>query len=406
MSDPLRDKDLYTRAVHAGERGPRPDFTSVVTPIYPSIGYLYDDLDDLDAIFAGAREGYVYARYGSPTVTALEAAIANLEEGEAALAFGSGMAAIHATLLGLGLRAGTAALVAQDVYGATYAMFDRLLGSQGVEVRFIDMANLQAVEEACATLRPRLLFVETVSNPLLKVADIPSLARLAHGCGAALVVDNTFATPYLCRPLSLGADVVIHSATKYIGGHGDALGGAIVTSEEHRHAIYEVLKMTGANLGPQEAWLLMRGLKTLPLRMARHCANALRVADGLARMGGVTRVLYPGRHDHPGHRLATRLFEGRGYGGMVAFELRNADQEKVFRFFEALKLCLPATTLGDVYTLVLYPAHSSHRALSAAARAEVGIGPGLVRMSVGIEAVEDILADIQQALDTVRYDEE
>jgi cystathionine gamma-synthase/methionine-gamma-lyase len=283
-------------------------------------------------------------------------------------------------------------------------MFDRLMGSQGVEVRFLDMADLEVVGEACNALKPRVLFAETISNPLLKVADIPALARMAHGCGGALVVDSTFATPYLCRPLSLGADVVIHSATKYMGGHGDALGGVIVTSEEHRHAIYEVLKMTGANLGAQEAWLLMRGLKTLPLRMARHCANALQVADGLARMGGVTGVLYPGRHDHPGHRLATRLFGGRGYGGMVAFELRDAGQEKVFRFFEALELCLPATTLGDVYTLVLYPAHSSHRALSAAARAQVGIGPGLVRMSVGIEAVEDILADVEHALDAIRYD--
>ena len=404
MSDPLKDKDLSTRAVHAGERAPRPDFTPVVTPIYPSIGYLYDDMDDLDAIFAGAREGYVYARYGSPTVTAFEAAIANLEEGQAALAFASGMAAIHAALLGLGLRAGTSALVAQDVYGATYALFDRLLASQGVDVRFLDMADLGAVEGACEALRPRVLFLETISNPLLKVADIPALAQLAHACGAALVVDNTFATPYLCRPLSIGADVVIHSATKYIGGHGDALGGVVVTSTEHRHAMYEVLKMTGANLGPQEAWLLMRGLKTLPLRMARHCANALQVADGLAHMGEVTRVLYPGRPDHAGHRLATRLFGGQGYGGMVAFELRDADQEKVFRFFQALQLCLPATTLGDVYTLVLYPAHSSHRALSAAARARVGIGPGLVRMSVGIEAVEDILADVKQALDTVCYE--
>ena len=404
MSDLPKDRDFHTRAVHAGERAPRPDFTPVVTPIYPSVGYLYDDMDDLDAIFAGAREGYVYTRYGSPTVTAFETAVADLEEGETALAFASGMAAIHAAVIALGLRAGTAALVAQDVYGATYALFNRLLATQGVDVHFVDMANLGAVEEACAAYSPRLLFCETISNPLLKVADVAALARLAHDCGAALVVDNTFATPYLCRPLSLGADVVIHSATKYIGGHGDALGGVVVTSSERRHAMYEVLKMTGANLGPHEAWLLMRGLKTLPLRMARHCANALQVANGLARMGGVVRVIYPGRHDHPGHRLATRLFGGRGYGGMVAFELRDADQEEVFRFFEGLQLCLPATTLGDVYTLVLYPAHSSHRALSEAARTEIGIGRGLVRMSVGIEAVEDILADVKQALDTILYE--
>ncbi|MBN1640182.1 MAG: PLP-dependent transferase [Anaerolineae bacterium] len=404
MPNQTHDQHFDTRAVHAGERAPRPDFTPVVTPVYPSIGYLYDDTGDLDAIFAGTRQGYVYTRYGNPTVTAFEAAVADLEEGEAALAFGSGMAAIHAALLALGLRAGTSAVVAQDVYGATYALFRDLLASQGVDVHWVDAADLAAVDALCAAVAPRVLFVETVSNPLLKVADIPSLAQAAHAHGVSLVVDNTFATPYLCRPLSMGADVVVHSATKYIGGHGDALGGIVVTSAAHRDRVYEVLKLTGANLGPQEAWLLMRGLKTLPLRMARHCDNALQVADGLARMGGVSRVYYPGRHDHPGHRLATRLFAGRGYGGMVAFELRNADQARVFRFFEALALCLPATTLGDVYTLVLYPAHSSHRALSVEARAQLGIGPGLVRMSVGIEAAADILADVAQALAQIQYD--
>jgi cystathionine beta-lyase/cystathionine gamma-synthase len=399
----LRDKDLRTRAVHAGERGVRPDFTPVVTPIYPSVGYLYDDMDDLDAVLGGTREGYVYTRYGNPTVTAFENAIAMLEEGEAALAFGSGMAAIHAALLGLGLHAGTSAVVAQDVYGATYALFNNLLAAQGVSARFVDASDLQAVVDACAETQPRVLFCETVSNPLLKVADIPALARIAHTHGAALVVDNTFATPYLCCPLTLGADVVVHSATKYMCGHGDALGGVIVTSAERSRDIYEIRKMTGANLGPQDAWLLMRGLKTLPLRMERHCSNALQVANGVARMAGVARVIYPGRHVHPQHRLATRLFHGCGYGGMVAIELRNADQARVFQFFEALKLCLPATTLGDVYTLVLYPAHASHRALTPADRAAVGIGDGLVRMSVGIEAVEDILSDIRQALETILY---
>jgi cystathionine gamma-synthase/methionine-gamma-lyase len=303
----------------------------------------------------------------------------------------------------LGLRTGTSAVVAQDVYGATYALFNNLLAAQGVAVRFVDIADADAVEAACAALEPRVLFVETVSNPLLKVADIPRLAAIAHASGAVLVVDNTFATPYLCRPLGLGADVVVHSATKYIGGHGDALGGVLVTSAERREAIYQVLKITGANLGVQEAWLLMRGLKTLPLRMERHCANALQVANALSRMGGIAHVIYPGRHEHPQHRVATRLFGGRGYGGMVAFELRNADQPKVFRFLEALELCLPATTLGDVYTLMLYPAHSSHRALTAQERAVVGIGDGLVRMSVGIEDVQDILSDIARALEIISY---
>ena len=401
MNNPLREMAFATQAVHAGEHAPSPDFHPVVTPIYPSIAYTYDDTDDLDAIFDGTREGYVYQRYGNPTTHALEQAVATLEGGEAALAFGSGMAALHGALLGLGVQAGSTAVVARDVYGATYAMFGKLFASQGVKTRFVDITNLAQVEAACQELQPVVVVAETVSNPLLKIADLAALAQIAHAVGAALVVDNTFATPYLCRPLSLGADVVVHSATKYIGGHGDALGGVVVTSDERRAVMYEVIKTTGGNLGPFEAWLLLRGLKTLPLRMRQHNANALEIANGLARLPKIARVIYPGRHDHPQHSLCTRLFGGQGYGGMVAFELRNAGQAEVFRFFEALQLVQPATTLGDVYSLMLYPAHSSHRALSAEERAEVGIGDGLVRLSTGIEAAQDILADIQQALEAL-----
>jgi cystathionine gamma-synthase/methionine-gamma-lyase len=265
----------------------------------------------------------------------------------------------------------------------------------------VDITDLAQVAAACDEMRPAVILAETVSNPLLKIADIPALAQIAQARGAALVMDNTFATPYLCRPLALGADVVVHSATKYIGGHGDALGGVVVTSAERRAAMREVIVTTGGNLGPFEAWLLLRGVKTLPLRMRQHNANALQVADGLARLPKIVRVIYPGRHDHPQHSLCTRLFGGQGYGGIVAFELRNAGRAEVFRFFEALHLVQPATTLGDVYSLTLYPAHSSHRALSAEERAEVGIGDGLVRLSVGIEAAQDILADIKQALEAL-----
>jgi cystathionine beta-lyase/cystathionine gamma-synthase len=401
VNDALQEMDFATQAVHAGEHAPPPDFHPVVTPIYPSIAYTYDDTNDLDAIFGATREGYVYQRYGNPTVTALEQAVATLEGGEAALAFGSGMAALHGALLGLGVRAGSTAVVARDVYGATYAMFSKLFASQGVQTRFVDITELAQVEAACDEMRPVIVLAETVSNPLLKIADIPALARIAQACDAVLVVDNTFATPYLCRPLALGAEVVVHSATKYIGGHSDALGGVLVTSAERRAAMHEVIKTTGGNLGPFEAWLLLRGIKTLPLRMRQHNANALQVADGLARLPKIARVIYPGRHDHPQHSLCTRLFSGRGYGGMVAFELRNAGRAEVFRFFEALQLVQPATTLGDVYSLALYPAHSSHRALSAEERAEVGIGDGLVRLSVGIEAAQDILADIKRALEAL-----
>ena len=392
---------LTTRAVHAGAHPPRPDFTPTVTPIYPSVTYGYDNMTDLDGVFAGSRQGYVYTRYGNPTVTALEEAVATLEEGETALAFASGMAAIHAALLAVGARAGSAIVAAQDIYGATYALLDQLMRSQGVVARFVDVTDLDAVNAACVELRPVALLVETISNPLLKVADLPSLADIAHQHGATLLVDNTFATPCLMQPLKTGTDVVIHSSTKYLGGHGDVLSGVVVTSVARRADLFEIIKMTGANLGPQEAWLVLRGIRTLPLRMRQHCENALTVAHWLQEHPRISQVYYPGLPSHPQHNLAKRIFEGQGYGGIVSFDLAGADQAQVFRFFESLRLCLPVTTLGDVYTLVLYPAHSSHRALSPEERARIGIGDGLVRLSVGIEAVEDILSDLEQALDAL-----
>ena len=392
---------LTTRAVHAGAHPPRPDFTPTVTPIYPSVTYGYDNMTDLDGVFAGSRQGYVYTRYGNPTVTALEEAVATLEEGETALAFASGMAAIHAALLAVGARAGSAIVAAQDIYGATYALLDQLMRSQGVVARFVDVTDLDAVNAACVELRPVALLVETISNPLLKVADLPSLADIAHQHGATLLVDNTFATPCLMQPLKTGTDVVIHSSTKYLGGHGDVLSGVVVTSVARRADLFEIIKMTGANLGPQEAWLVLRGIRTLPLRMRQHCENALAVAHWLQEHPRISQVYYPGLPSHPQHNLAKRIFEGQGYGGIVSFDLAGADQAQVFRFFESLRLCLPVTTLGDVYTLVLYPAHSSHRALSPEEQARIGIGDGLVRLSVGIEAVEDILSDLEQALDAL-----
>ncbi|MFQ6101849.1 MAG: trans-sulfuration enzyme family protein [Anaerolineae bacterium] len=400
MNDPTTHR-LATRAVHVGRPSSRPDFTPTVTPVHPSVTYQYEQMEDLDAVFAGTRQGYVYARYGNPTVSALEEAVAALEEGETALAFASGMAAIHAALLATGARTGSAVVAAQDIYGATYALLDQLMRSQGVTTRFVDVADLEAVDATCAELKPVALLVETISNPLLKVADLPTLADVAHRHGAALLVDNTFATPCLVRPLNLGADIVVHSATKYLGGHGDVLGGVVVTSEARRVDLFEVLKVTGGNLGPQEAWLVLRGIKTLPLRFRQHCENALAVARWLETHPKVSQVNYPGLPSHPQHELARRLFQGQGYGGVVSFDLARADQAHVFRFFERLRLCQPATTLGDVYTLVLYPAHSSHRALTPEERACIGIGDGLVRISVGIEAVEDILDDLEQALDTL-----
>ena len=400
MTD-ITKQHLSTRAVHTGNRLPRPDFVSTVTPIYPSVTYSYDDMETLDAVFGGTRQGYVYGRYGNPTVAALEQAVTALEEGEAALAFASGMAAIHAVLLATGARAGSAIVAAPDIYGATYALLDQLMRSQGVTVRFVDATDLKAIDTACAELHPAALLVETISNPLLKVVDLPALADVAHQYGTALLVDNTFATPCLVQPLKMGADVVIHSTTKYLGGHGDVLSGVVITSAARQADLFEILKLTGANLGPQEAWLVLRGIRTLPLRMRQHCDNAVAVARWLEAHPSVSQVYYPGLPSHPQHGLASRLFDGQGFGGIVSFDLTGADQDQVFRFFESLRLCIPATSLGDVYTLVLYPTHSSHRALTPEERSQIGVGDGLVRISVGIEAVEDILSDLEQALDSL-----
>ncbi|MGQ9585674.1 MAG: trans-sulfuration enzyme family protein [Anaerolineae bacterium] len=387
-----------TRAVLGGERGPHPDFTPVSTPVHRAVSYAYADMDDLDAIFEGTREGYVYGRYGNPTVRAFEAAVAGLEGAEDAVACASGMAAVHLALMTAGCRAGSHVVAAQDVYGATYALLARFLPTLGIQTHFVDAADLEQVRRALEATRPTAFLFETISNPLLKVADVPALVEIAHAVGAVVILDHTFASPYLMQPYTLGADLVIHSATKYLGGHGDVLAGVVVTSFQRALEAREWVKVLGPNLAPDTAWLALRGLKTLPLRMARHCESALAVARWLQGHPRIARVHYPGLEDHPQHALARRLFREGCFGGMVSFEIAGADRETVFRFMEALRLVLPATSLGDVYSLILYPAHSSHRTLTAEERAAVGIGPGLVRLSVGVEDAGDIIADLEQAL--------
>ena len=394
----LHNKSFSTRAVHAGERMPRPDYTPVVAPIHPTVGYLYDSMDDLDAVLGATREGYVYPRYGSPTVAAFEAAVAELEGGEAAFAFASGMAAVHVGLLAAGVRAGTSIVAALDVYGATFVLLSRLLAELGAQVHFVGVTDQAAVEVLLAETHPVALVAETISNPLMKVADVPALAALAHRYGAQLLVDNTFASPYLFNPLAHGTDYCIHSATKYIAGHGDVMAGVVVTSTANRRKLYEMNKLVGSVLGPFEAWLAMRGLKTLPLRVRQQCVNAARIAEWLTAQARIAHANYPGLPTHPQHALARQLLGERGFGGMLSFEIADADRAGVFRFMEALELCQPATTLGDIYTLVLHPATSSHSGLSEAERAKVGIREGLVRLSAGIEEADDIIADLAQAL--------
>ena len=397
MND-LSSKAFQTRAVHAGERTPAPDYTPVATPIWPSVGYLYESMDDVDAVFAGSKQGYVYLRYASPTVSAFEAAVASLEGAAAAQAYSSGMAAIHASLLAAGVKAGASVVAALDLYGATYTLLRTLFDSLGVNARMVDVSDLEEVEAALRETRPAAMLVETISNPLLKVADVPALADLAHRYGAALLVDNTFASPYLFNPLEHGADFAIHSATKYLSGHGDVLAGVVATSAENKSKLYEMNKLIGSVLGPFEAWLALRGLKTLPLRVKQQCHNAQLVAERLRSHPRVSKVNYPGLLQHPQHDLAHNLFKGRGSGGVLSFVIEGADKDMVFRFMESLTVCLPATTLGDIYSLILHPATSSHRGLTVEERARVGIPDGLVRLSAGIESAEDILADLESAL--------
>lgn len=395
----VQGDSLFTKAVHAGERLGKDVCRPVVTPVHMSVGYLYDTMEQMDSVFGGEMEGYVYPRYGSPTVSAFEQAVATLEDAEAAVAYASGMAAMHASLVVAGAVAGSDVVCASDVYGATYSLVAETLARQGVTAHFVDITSVRAVVDSLARYAPAALVCETVSNPLLRLADVPALAEAAHHAGTVLIVDSTFTTPYLVRPLSLGADLVVHSATKYLSGHGDAMAGVVASAGELAERLREQQKVFGANLGAQEAWLTLRGIKTLALRVREQCRNAQLVAEWLEDQPTVAKVNYPGLPAHPQHTAARRLFGDRGYGGVMSFDLRDGTQETVYRFMEALNLVLPATTLGDVYSLVLYPAMSSHRALPPTERKRLGIGDGLVRLSVGIESPDDIICDLAQALE-------
>jgi cystathionine beta-lyase/cystathionine gamma-synthase len=387
-----------TQAVHAGERAPKPDFTPVNTPIYQSASFVYDTLETMDAIFGGERPGYVYTRYGNPTVAALERAVATLEEGETAVAYASGMAAIHAALLALEVVSGVAVVAALDLYGATSTLLTTIFARQGVNVHLVDMTDLDHVERAIHELRPKVVLAEMISNPLLKVVDLRQVATLAHAHGATMVVDSTFTSPYLLQPLRYGADFVIHSTTKSLSGHGDVTGGIVVAPATHRPKLELVGRLVGGVLSPHEAYLTLRGLKTLPLRVRQQCQNAMTLAAWLADYPRIRAVYYPGLEQHPGHQIARRLLRQDCFGSVLSFELVDGDRERVFAFLNGLQLCLPATTLGDIYTELLYPPMSSHRILTPEQRSAIGISEALIRLSAGIEDAGDLIADLDQAL--------
>ncbi len=375
------DLHFETLAIHAGQQ-PDPATGAVMTPIYQTSTFVQNGVGD--------HKGYEYARTGNPTRTALEACLAALEGAQHGLCFASGMAAID-TLLRL-VKPGQHVLAGDDVYGGTYRLFQRVLRDYGLQFDFVDMADLDAVR---AALKPNtcFLWIETPTNPLLKICDVAALAEMAHGIGALLAVDNTFASPYLQQPISFGADFVIHSTTKYLGGHSDVVGGAILTNDT---AAYEQLKFLqnaiGAVPGPLDCFLTLRGVKTLPLRMERHSSNAAKIAGFLAGQPSVKKVLYPGLEDHPNHTLAKKQM--RHYGGMISF-LPAGDAATAKRIVEKTKIFALAESLGGVESLIELPAPMTH---ASVAGSPLEVDPTLIRLSVGIENVDDLIEDLRQAL--------
>src|SRR5579875_207326 len=388
-----RSQRFATRAVHAGT-APPVDQVPASVPIYQTSTWRFDTSDDFAAVTSSERPGHVYGRgYGNPTVEALEAAVASLEETEAAYGFSSGMAAIHATVTTLA-QAGDRIVASRAIYGGTYSLFASLLPRYGIEVSFVDINDEAQV--ASALPGARLLYVETIANPLITVADLDRLGQLARQAGAVAVVDNTFASPYLCAPARYGFDLVVHSATKYLGGHSDLVGGVVATSASWRRAVRATTLDVGGAMAPFEAWLCLRGLATLALRMERHCATAAALAELLAADSRVTATHYPGLAGDPGHEVAARQL--RAGGGMLAFELEGG-LEAGARFCDSLEVAWIGASLGGPHTLVAHPASTTHRQLDPEARRAAGLADGLIRVSAGLEDPDDLLADFSQALD-------
>lgn len=385
-----------TTCVHAGE-GHNP-FGAHATPIYQTSTYVFEDAEHAAAVFSGgaAEPQYRYIRSppNSPTHAAFIEKIRTLEAGDAGLALSSGMAAETAIVLSQ-LKKGDHLLSTDTVYGGTYGLFSSVLPRFGIDVSFVDTTDLEKVKDGLRE-NTKIVFLESPANPTLAVSDIREISRIAREAGAISVVDNTFATPFFQRPLALGADAVVESCTKYIGGHGDLLGGVVVSSKGLIKAMKSPTILTGGIMGTHEAWLCLRGLKTLHLRMERHAKNAMQVAEFLEDHTKVERVNYPGLASHPQHLVAKSQMSG--YSGMLSFEIRGGI-EAGRKLMNGLELCSLAVSLGTVDTLVEHPASMTHAAMPREMREELGITDGLVRISVGIEDVEDIVADLAKGLE-------
>ncbi len=388
----LKKSGFSTRAIHSGER--EEETGAVVTPIYQTAPFGFKSAAHAASVMAGKEKGYVYSRGLNPTTEVLEEKMADLEGGEAALAQATGMAAISAAVF-TSIKAGDHVIADEVIYGSTYDLFVDL-AKFGVDVSFIDTSDAGNVE---AAFRPntKLVFFETPANPTMKLTDIKTVSEIAHKRDAAVMVDNTYMTPYYQQPLALSADVVVHSATKYLNGHGDTLGGVIVGSSDFIKRARHTAKNIGGAISPFSAWLIIRGMKTLPVRMDRHTENAMAVARYLRSHDKIEKVIYPGLQDFPQYNLAKKQMSG--FGGMIAFLLKDA--KDVPLFLDSLKMCTLAVSLGETGTLIQHPATMTHAVVPRDDRIRYGIADELVRLSVGLEDVEDIIADLGQALDRV-----
>ena len=396
--DPAAPRGFATRAIRAAARTPAVDQRPTAVPIYQSATFTAQDADELGAVLGDERPGYAYSRIDNPTTDALASAVAELEGGEAGYAFASGMAAIHATLVSLA-GVGDRLVAARSVYGSTRSLLSGVLSRLGIVTDWVDVTDGAAVERAVAAGSTSVLYAETISNPTIVVADHAELASIAHRHGATYVVDNTFASPYGCRPLELGADLVVESGTKYLNGHSDVLAGLVAGDRARIAAIRDVQTDTGGTLAPLAAFLVLRGVATLALRMERHSANASALAAWLERQGGVSRVFHPSLAGHPQHDLAARQLAVPG--GMLAFELAGG-RDAGRAFLDALRFTERTASLGSVHTIVAHPASTTHRQLDEAALLDSDIGPGLLRASIGLEDVADLQDDFARALAAAR----
>jgi cystathionine beta-lyase/cystathionine gamma-synthase len=387
-------RGFATRAIRAASRAPHVEQRPTSVPIYQTATFSSGDAEELGEVLTDRRPGYAYSRIDNPTTAALGAAVAELEGAEAGQTFATGMAAIHATVLSL-LSTGDRVVATRAIYGSTRSLFDNVLGRLGVTREYVDVTDHDAVAAALSAKPTRVLYAETISNPTIVVADHAALAELAHRHGATYVVDNTFASPYLCRPLELGADLVIESATKYLGGHSDVLGGVVSGDRARIRAVRAVQIDTGGSLSPLAAFLVLRGIATLALRMERHSATAAALAAWLARQGGVTRVHHPSLAGHPQHDLAARQLAAGG--GMLALELEGGRVAGA-AVIDALALTELTASLGSVHTMVVHPPSTTHRQLDDAALVGAAIAPGLLRVSVGLEDLDDLIADFEVGL--------